>query len=92
MAWIDSGETRALTRLPNLEIEVLHKPARDGRGEQVAILLSAGPRGAPAMLLGLAQPMLLWMRFLQAAWAPWLPTHREREEAAATSPACRGRP
>lgn len=73
MAMTESGETRAVARLPNLEIEVLHKPAGEGRGEQVAILFSAaGGQAMPAMLLGLAQPMLLWMRWVEAAWAPWL--------------------
>jgi hypothetical protein len=71
MEILNDGETRALARLPNLDIEILHRPARDGRGEQVALLLSAHPQGSPALMNGFSAPMLLWMQMLQAMWSPW---------------------
>jgi len=71
MEVLNDGETRALARLPSLDIEILHRPARDGRGEQVALLLSAHPNGAPALMDGFAAPMLLWMQMLQTMWLPW---------------------
>jgi len=88
MEVLNEGETRAFARLANLDIEILHRPARDGRGEQVALLLSAHPQESPALMDGFAAPMLLWMQMLQTMWSPWLAPALPRP----TSPTSPARP
>ena len=69
----DWDETRATARLPNLDIEILHRRAWNGDAEQVQVTLTGTPSlEAAGRMLELANPMLLWMRMAEAAWAPWL--------------------
>ncbi len=69
----DWDETRATARLPNLDIEILHRRAWEGDGEQLQVTLTGTPSlEAAGRMLELANPMLLWMRMAEAAWAPWL--------------------
>lgn len=66
-------ETRALARLPNLEIDIVHRRARDGGAEEIAIRLRALPSfAALAPLLAAANPFLFWARAMELAWSPWL--------------------
>lgn len=65
---MDPNETRAVARLPHLEIELRHREAGDGSAEMLSVTL----RGAPD--LGTAAALLDPCRLL-AAWAafnPWL--------------------
>src|SRR5262249_1042883 len=69
----DYEETRATARLPNLDIEVVHRRPYDGGAEMLAI----PGRAAPAFEAGgrvaeAANPWLFWMRVMEAAWSPWL--------------------
>lgn len=36
-------ETKAVARLPNVDIEIVHRQAEDGRAEQISMTLSATP-------------------------------------------------
>jgi len=73
MASSDPIETRAFARLPGLDVAVLHRGARGMDGEQVVIALRAVPSfAALGRPIGMADPLLLWMRLAQAAWASWL--------------------
>lgn len=74
-------ETRAIARLPHLEIEIRHRRLPEEQAEQLAISLRATPsfaafaafleRQAPWPWLAL-QPWLLSARLVQASWQPWL--------------------
>jgi hypothetical protein len=67
MSGSDPDETRAIGRLPGLDIEIVHTPARPGEGERVTVTLQAS--GLPT--LGY-DPVLQWVRLAQLAWTPWL--------------------
>ncbi len=67
-------ETRAVARLPNLDIDIRHRRFVDGDGEEIAISLKARPSfEAFGRFLDASPPLLLWMRMVQLAWSPWLP-------------------
>ena len=73
MASGDPDETRAIARLPGLDIAVLHRSARGERGEEVLIALRAAPPfAALGVPIGAVDPFLLWMRCAEVAWASWL--------------------
>lgn len=65
-------ETRATARLPNLDVEIVHRRTWEGDAEQIQVTLQAVPpfealcRGFEA-----ANPLLIWTQMMQAAWAPW---------------------
>lgn len=75
-------ETRAVARLPNLDIEILHRRLPDEAGEQLAISLKAQPSfdafahfcqtAGPVWPWLALHPMLAWPIMLRALWAPWL--------------------
>jgi hypothetical protein len=66
-------ETRAVARLPHLDIEIKHRRPWEGEGEQIAITLQATPSfEAFAEFLESTNPWLMWMEVMQAAWKPWL--------------------
>jgi hypothetical protein len=75
-------ETRALARLPHLEIEIRHRRLPEEQAEQLAISLRATPSFEEfARLLerqvlwpwAALQPWLTSARMVQASWQPWLP-------------------
>lgn len=77
----DYDETKAVARLPNLDIEIRHsRPWRDqvqrgaqAEGEILTITLRATPSfDAFFGALEAANPALFWMRTFETAWAPWL--------------------
>jgi hypothetical protein len=69
----DFGETKAVAHLPNLEIEIIHARSCTGDAERLSIGVLAVPSfEAFESYLQAANPFLFWMRFAQAAWAPWL--------------------
>lgn len=61
-------ETRAIARLPGIDIAIVHTAAHDGRGESVTVVLQKTPM--PAMTA--FDPIQFWVQATQAAWAPWL--------------------
>ena len=73
MAKSEFKETRAVARLPHLDIEMVHRRPWEGEGEALTISLTASPSlEAVERLLETANPVLFWSRFMQAAWTPWL--------------------
>jgi hypothetical protein len=66
-------ETRATARLPNLDIEILHRRPWEGDEEQLVVMLRAVPSfEAFGRLLEASNPLLVWTRMMQAAWSPWV--------------------
>lgn len=70
-------ETRATGRLPGVDIEVVHRPAAQGRGEQISIHLTATPSlEAFGRTMEAANPFAFWAQTVQLAWMPWLEAMR----------------
>jgi hypothetical protein len=75
-------ETRAVARLPHLDVEIVHRRLPDQQAEQLAISLRATPSfdaftrhlqaQAPLWPWLALNPFVVWQRMLQAAWRPWL--------------------
>jgi len=62
------GETRAVARLPGMDIAILHTAARPGQGERVTVTIQA----TPLPQLSSADPFTFWLQMTQLAWTPWL--------------------
>ncbi len=70
-------ETRATGRLPGVDIEVLHRPAAQGRGEQISIQLTASSSFETfSRAMQTADPFTFWAETLQLAWMPWVEAMR----------------
>src|SRR5262249_27769359 len=71
-----SGEvetTRATASLPGLEIEIVHRSALGGDGEQLSIHLQAVPSfEAFGRYVEAANPFAFWSEMARLAWLPWL--------------------
>ena len=66
-------ETRATARLPNLDIEILHRRPWEGNEEQLVVMLRAVPSfEAVGRWLEVSNPLLVWTRVMEAAWSPWV--------------------
>ena len=75
-------ETRAVARLPHLDIEIVHRRLEGEQAEHLAISLRATPSFAafrrhleaqvPLWPWLALNPFLIWQRTLQQAWRPWL--------------------
>src|SRR3954465_8701289 len=66
-------ETRAPARLPNLDIEILHRRPWEGDEEQLVVMLRAVPSfEAFGRLLEASNPLLPWTRMMEAVWSPWV--------------------
>ena len=73
-------ETRAVARLPHLDIEIMHRRLPDQQAEQLALSLRATPSfdvfqrhleaQAPFWPWLALNPFLVWQRMLQQAWRP----------------------
>ena len=73
MARSDYDETTAVAHLPQLDIEIRHRRPWQGEGEEMTITLRAVPSfEAFGRMMEAANPMLFWIRAMEAAWAPWL--------------------
>jgi len=67
----DEDVTRAIARLPGLDIEVTHRRAPDA--EHISIHLQAVPSfEAFGDFLENANPFAFWMKAAQLMWWPWL--------------------
>jgi hypothetical protein len=77
-------ETRAVARLPQLDVEIVHRRLPEADAEELLLRLRATPSFDafgrqleaqaplwPWLALG---PFLLWQSLLQEAWRPWLGT------------------
>ncbi len=86
-------ETRAVARLPHLDVEIAHRRLPDEGVEQVSIHLRASPsfgvfadylERRPALWASLAlSPFLVWQETMRAFWAPWVPPARALPRAEA---------
>jgi hypothetical protein len=66
-------ETRILGRLPNVDIQIVHRAARDGEDECLTVTMRAVPSfEAVGRMLEAANPMLFWTQMMRAAWSPWM--------------------
>src|SRR3954468_19310929 len=66
-------ETRATARLPNLDIEFLHRRPWEGNEEQLVVMLRAVPSfEAVGRWLEVSNPLLVWTRMMGTGWAPWV--------------------
>jgi hypothetical protein len=66
-------ETWAFGRLPNLDIEIVHRISREGRDEFLTITMRAVPSfEALGRMLEVANPFLFWTRLMRSAWLPWM--------------------
>jgi hypothetical protein len=61
-------ETRAVARLPGIDIAILYSDAQDARGERVTIMLEKA--ALPPFVPG--DPVGAWLMLVRAAWAPWV--------------------
>ena len=78
-------ETKAVARLPNLDIEIRHRRAPEEAAEYLSISLRATPSfrvmtgHLDAHAVQLFDPLAFWLTAVQAAqafWAPFLPLPR----------------
>ena len=66
-------ETRATARLPNLDVEILHRRPWEGNEEQLVVMLRAVPSfEAVGRWLEVSNPLVVWTRMMEAAWSPWV--------------------
>ena len=65
-------ETRATARLPNLDVEIVHRRPWEGNEEHLMVTLRAVPSfEAFGRLLEASNPLLVWARMMEAAWSSW---------------------
>lgn len=68
---LDAMTTTA--RLPNLDIEIVHRRLPDGSAEQISINVQATPSfEAFRRVLEAANPWTFWAQATRLAWFPWL--------------------
>jgi hypothetical protein len=78
--------TRAVARLPCLEIEIVHRRPTDNV-EQISINLQATPSfEAFGRFVRAANPFVFWLQAAQIAWQPWLVAARMFAPATAAPP------
>ena len=66
-------ETRAVARLPHLDIEIRHRRLPEEQAEQLTVSLKATPSfEAFAEFLARQAPWRLFAQMAQASWQPWL--------------------
>ena len=70
MEMSEYDETRATARLPNFDIEILHRRPWEGNEEQLVVMLRAVPSfEAVGRWLEVSNPLLVWTRMMEAAWS-----------------------
>lgn len=68
----DYNDVKAIAHLPNLDIEILHRRPWEGNEEMLSITLRARPSfEAFFHFIESANPLVMWMRAIETAWAPW---------------------
>ena len=73
MEMSEYDETRATARLPNLDIEILHRRPWEGNEEHLVVTLRAVPSfEAFGRLWEASNPLLAWTRMMEAVWSPWV--------------------
>jgi hypothetical protein len=65
--------TKAIARLPGLDIDILHRQSPSGDWEQISINLRATPSfDAFGRFFEAANPFTLWAQAARLMWTPWL--------------------
>jgi hypothetical protein len=73
MAPAPTEETRAIARLPGLDIEIVHRRPQGEAGEAIGIMLHAMPSfEALSRTMFPANPLLLWAELTQTMWSAWM--------------------
>jgi len=68
---------KATARLPNLDIEILHRRSPGGEAEQISIVVQAAPSFAAfGWFIEAANPFAFWAQAAWLAWSPWLEATR----------------
>lgn len=77
-------DTRIHAALPTLDVEILHCQLPEENAEAMTIRLKATPSfeatagllppllSAQLSLFPMAQPVMLWARWMESMWSPWL--------------------
>ena len=69
----DYDETWATARLPSVDVNILHRRPWEGGAEQLLVTVQAvSPAEAFSRWLEMSNPLVVWTRVMQAAWAPWM--------------------
>ena len=69
----DFEETRAQCRLPQMDIGIVHRRARKGDRDSLAVYVEIVPFGQRLdRLFTFGDPFRFWVQLTQAAWKPWL--------------------
>ena len=85
----DLDETIARARLPNLDIDIVHRRSRTGEMEALSITLQATPSFKRlGHVLDAASPLQFWASIAESMWMPWL----KLLDAACSMPALASRP
>lgn len=73
----EGGATRAIARLPGLDIEIIHRQSPAGGSEHISIHLQAVPSFAAfGRLFEDANPFAFWVQAGRLAWLPLLEAAR----------------
>jgi len=68
---------KATARLPNLDIEILHRRSPSGDTEQISIVLQAVPSFAAfGRFIEAVNPFAFWAQAAWLAWSPWVEATR----------------
>ena len=69
----DFEETRAYCRLPQMDIDIVHRRARAGDGEFMTINVEIVPFSERFdRLFAMSDPFRFWGEMAELAWWPWL--------------------
>jgi len=70
---VEDNTTRAMARLPGLDIEIIHRRSLNDEAEQLSINLQAMPSfEAFGRYFETANPFVFWAQAVHLAWLPWL--------------------
>jgi hypothetical protein len=73
----DLEEIRAYCRLPQMDIDIVHRKAREGDREFLAINIELIPFSQGLdRLVAMSDPFRFWGQLAGAAWWPWLQSLR----------------
>jgi len=86
-------DIRATARLPNVDVDILHRRQWGGGTEQLLVAVQVVPPAeAFGRLLELSNPLLVWTRMMEAAWSPWMRALAAVLSCGQPSPAAAQRP
>ncbi len=68
----ESEETRVLARLPHVDLAVVHRRPRDGRGDQILVAVQLAPSARLGDASALVNPFFPWLLLGPTLWSSWL--------------------